>query len=124
MYTTTALLLALGAAIPASATFYEHVGRYSPPEATSPAKARFRAVKKEAMPAPTQAPEYHPDLGVMPLLKRAEAGTDTCGFHTDDGTRPRYALLGASVANGNQALKSLADLQQLAQTRVASAIVV
>ena len=77
MLTITGLLFALNAAVPASAAFYEHVGRYySPVEATSPAKARFRAAKKEAMPAPTQAPEYHPDLAVMPLLKRAEAGTD------------------------------------------------
>ena len=86
MLTITALLFALNAAAPASAAFYEHVGRYSPVEATSPAKARFRAVKKDAMPAPTQAPEYHPDLAMMPLMKRAPAGTDTCGFHTDDGS--------------------------------------
>jgi hypothetical protein len=98
MLTITALLFALNAAAPASAAFYEHVGRYSPVEATSPAKARFRAAKKDAMPAPTQAPEYHPDLAMMPLLKRAVAGTDTCGFHTNDGKYPRHITLpGASI---------------------------
>jgi hypothetical protein len=81
MLTVTALLLALNAAAPASA-LYERLGRMTIPEATSPAKARFRAAR-EAAPEPTSAPEY-PDFGSMPLMKR-DVGTDTCGFHTDDG---------------------------------------
>ena len=113
MLTVTALLFALNAVAPVSAAFYDYA--YSPVEATSPAKARYRAARREAMPAPTQAPEYHPDLAMMPILRREPAGTDTCGFHTDDGAFLTLRDLEATT-DRHQASRLLAVRRQRAPT--------